>query len=60
MTLGRAWTPYVMVAGLLVLTRLPFLPFKAWLSSVEFGWYDVLGTADGYVVQACRSEADGR
>ncbi len=51
MTLGRAWTPYVMVAGLLVLTRLPFLPFKAWLSSVEFGWYDVLGTGLSQSVQ---------
>lgn len=44
MTLARAWTPYVIVALLLVVTRLPFLPFKAWLSSVAFTWSDILGT----------------
>jgi lactate permease len=44
MTLGRAWTPYVMVAALLVLTRLPFLPLKAWLSGISFTWSDILGT----------------
>jgi lactate permease len=44
MTLGRAWSPYVIVAALLVLTRLPFLPFKAWLSAVDFTWANILGT----------------
>jgi lactate permease len=44
MTLGRAWSPYVIVAALLVLTRLPFLPLKAWLSSVQWSWTNILGT----------------
>ena len=51
MTLGRAWTPYVLVALLLVVTRLPFLPFKAWLSGVEFSWSDILGTGLSQGVQ---------
>ncbi|MDA1315455.1 MAG: L-lactate permease [Acidobacteria bacterium] len=44
MTLGRAWSPYVIVAALLVTTRLPFLPFKAWLSAVQITWSNILGT----------------
>ncbi len=44
MGLFRAWVPYLMVAGLLVLTRLPALPLKAWLSSVHPQYHDILGT----------------
>ena len=44
MTLGRAWSPYVIVAALLVLTRLPFLPLKSWLASVQLTWSNILGT----------------
>ena len=44
MSLMRAWTPYLLVAILLVLTRLPALPLKAWLASIEIGWYNILGT----------------
>ena len=44
MTLIRAWSPYVIVAALLVVTRLPFLPFKAWLASVQLTWSNILGT----------------
>lgn len=51
MTLGRAWTPYVLVAVLLVLTRLPFLPFKAWLAGVQWVWSDILGTGLSQGVQ---------
>lgn len=40
----RAWMPYVLVGGLLVLSRLPSLPVKAWLLSVKLGWSDILGT----------------
>ncbi len=38
LSLYQAWSPYLLVAILLVLTRLDFLPFKAWLNafSVEF------------------------
>ena len=45
MTLVRAWSPYIIVAALLVLTRLPGLPFKAMLTSVQFSWSNILGTS---------------
>lgn len=51
MTLGRAWTPYILVAGMLVITRLTQLPFKAWLTSVSFAWTDILGTGLSQAVQ---------
>ena len=51
MTLGRAWMPYVIVAALLVVTRLPFLPFKSWLASVQFTWSEILGTGLSQGVQ---------
>jgi lactate permease len=38
-----AWLPYLLLAGLLVLTRLEALPLKAWLRSIQFKW-DVFGT----------------
>lgn len=44
MTLGLAWAPYVVVAALLVVTRLPFLPFKAWLAGIQITWANILGT----------------
>ena len=44
MSLGRAWLPYVLVALLLVITRLPDLPFKAWLASIQVGWENILET----------------
>lgn len=40
----RAWLPYVLVAILLVLTRLDSLPFKSVLSSVEIGFNNILNT----------------
>lgn len=40
----RAWTPYILVAGLLVLTRLRDLPIGDWLRSVEIEWVNILGT----------------
>ncbi len=51
MTLARAWSPYVLVAALLVATRLPFLPFKAWLSGVQWTWNDILGSGLSQGVQ---------
>ncbi|MCA1010048.1 L-lactate permease [Halobacillus halophilus] len=44
MPLYKAWLPYVAVAVLLVLTRVNVLPFKAWLTSVEVKWENILGT----------------
>jgi lactate permease len=40
----RAWMPYLLVAILLVLTRLPQLPFGAILRSFVFRWEGILGT----------------
>ena len=36
--------PYLLVASLLVVSRLPSLPFKEWLSSLVFSYSDILGT----------------
>ena len=43
-SLTRAWTPYLVVAGLLVVTRLPFLPIRGWLTAVVLTWSNMLGT----------------
>jgi lactate permease len=40
----RAWSPYVLAAALLVLTRLPALPLRGALESVSIGWQNILGT----------------
>lgn len=39
----KAWMPYVLIAGLLVMTRLDTLPFKEWLTSIAFSWKHILG-----------------
>ncbi|TQV78131.1 L-lactate permease [Exilibacterium tricleocarpae] len=44
MSYARAWTPYLLVALLLVLTRLRDLPVGDWLKSVTLSWSDILGT----------------
>ena len=48
MGLFRAWLPYLLVAVLLGLTRLPQLPFKVWLTheAVTVGWNSILGVTD--------------
>ncbi len=43
--LWQAWLPYLLVALLLVLSRLPQLPFKGWLSGLKIVWPEMLGTA---------------
>lgn len=40
-----AWLPYIIVALLLVLSRIPQLPFKAALQSVSVSWPDIFGSA---------------
>jgi len=53
MPLLRAWSPYVLVALFLVLTRLNALPFKAWLTSDMVTWApEILGTDIKGKVQA--------
>jgi len=44
-SIAQAWLPYVLVAGLLVLTRLPQLPIGDWLKSVSIQWSQIFGTA---------------
>ena len=44
MNLVLAWTPYVLVALVLVLTRLRQLPLGGWLSSVAIKWSNIFGT----------------
>jgi lactate permease len=43
-----AWAPYLLVALLLVLTRMPQLPLKDWLNSVQLPVTNLLGTEIGH------------
>ncbi|MEW5921775.1 MAG: L-lactate permease [Bacillota bacterium] len=45
LSLGLAWTPYIIIALLLIITRLPALPFRELLSMVTFSWENILGEA---------------
>lgn len=40
-----AWLPYILVGGLLVLSRLTYLPVKGFLTSIKIEWNAVLGTS---------------
>lgn len=40
----RAWVPYLLVALLLVATRVEALPLKTWLQGVRLSWSDIFGT----------------
>lgn len=51
MSLLQAWLPYILVAVCLVLTRLDFLPLKAWLTSVSFGFSDLFATGINNQIQ---------
>ncbi len=44
MPLLLAWMPYILVALILVLTRLQNLPLKTWLRSVKLQFNNILGT----------------
>jgi len=46
---ARAWSPYLILAVLLVLSRLPQLPLGAWLRIPEIRWDAILGTDIGAV-----------
>ncbi len=50
-SLRRAWSPYLLVALLLVLTRIPLLPLKQTLLAVQISWVDILGTGMSQAVQ---------
>ena len=45
MSLLKAWLPYLLVAVLLVLTRVDALPLKAWLQSLQWQFPQLLGTS---------------
>lgn len=47
----RAWTPYLMVAGLLVLTRLKSLPLGEWMKSVSLDLPNLFGSQVAISVQ---------
>ncbi|WP_063784076.1 L-lactate permease [Streptomyces sp. SBT349] len=51
MPVARAWLPYLVVAGLLVITRLPQLPLKDWLSGISLEWNSILGTPVAQAVE---------
>ncbi|MDO9084564.1 MAG: L-lactate permease [Anaerolineaceae bacterium] len=40
----KALSPYLIATIILLLTRLPFLPFKVWLNIPQIGWANILGT----------------
>ena len=44
MGLLKAWMPYLLVAGLLVLTRLKVLPMVDWLRGVKLEWKQIFGS----------------
>ncbi|MQA90882.1 MAG: L-lactate permease [Gemmatimonas sp.] len=44
MGIGTAWTPYLLVALILVLTRVPQLPVQGWLSGITLSWPNIFGT----------------
>jgi len=49
MSLTKAWIPYVMVAAILVLTRVSD-DAKAFVKSIAFGFKDILGEGLGYTI----------
>ncbi len=46
-----AWVPYVIIAAILVLTRLPQLPLVGWIKAVEISVPSILNTNLDYVMK---------
>ena len=44
MSISRAWIPYFLLALFLVISRLPQLPFKGFLTGIKVSWTDILST----------------
>jgi lactate permease len=44
MPLLKAWLPYIVIALLLIVTRIDVLPFNAWLRSINLGANSLFGT----------------
>ena len=51
MTIGRAWSPYALVAGLLLVSRLPALGLQKRLAGIQVGPTNILGTSIGQQIQ---------
>lgn len=51
MGMMKAWSPYVLVALLLLATRLRALPFGGWLQAWTLSWPNIFGTAVSASVQ---------
>ena len=51
MSLIRAWSPYVLVAALLLVSRLRALPFGRWLQAWTISWPEIFGTGVSASVQ---------
>lgn len=45
LSLFKAWGAYLLLATLLVLSRLEFLPFKAGLQALELNWSQIFGSS---------------
>jgi len=43
-SLFRAWLPYIIMAVVLLITRLEFLPFASWLKQFPIGFDNIFGT----------------
>jgi lactate permease len=41
----KAWTPYLLIGFLLILTRVRFLPFNGWITSVKYVSPQLFGTS---------------
>ena len=51
MTIGRAWSPYALVAVLLLVSRLPALGLQQRLAGIQVGPTSILGTGIGQQIQ---------
>ena len=51
MTIGKAWLPYVLVAALLMVSRLPSLGLREVLSNIRLGPENIFGTGIGQQFQ---------
>ncbi|MDR2728468.1 MAG: L-lactate permease, partial [Chitinispirillales bacterium] len=46
-----AWTPYILLGAILLITRLPFLSISPALKSLSIGWENILGTTINRTIQ---------
>lgn len=46
-SLFKAWIPYILIGLLLVLSRMPSLPFKGWLGIANLRFFNLFGTTVG-------------